>query len=268
MTYFNYKNPLGLTSPLTHGDRVKEAQKLLAGQGPVLKRKCYTGAIDGQYGEHTAHATKSAKYWLGYPRKKISKKFGENLYEYLIGKKKLSLYMRWLRRHRIKLEKKHQQTGGLYKRAITLASHYIGVKESPYGSNRQEFGAWYGMNGVPWCAIFVSFILSHVGHNFRYSYVPAIVYDARLSRNSMHVLPYSDVAHAISVGHAVLACYDWNHDGTADHVEFVERVEGAYFSAVGGNTAPPGGNQSNGGEVCRNTRYPSEVQAFVVVYGK
>lgn len=31
----------------------------------------------------------------------------------------------------------------------------LGVKESPLGSNKQKYGAWYGMNGQPWCAIFV-----------------------------------------------------------------------------------------------------------------
>lgn len=265
---FNYKNPLRLTSPLTSGPRVKKAQELLAGQGPVLKRKLYTAAIDGQYGEHCAHATKSAKYWIGYPKKKIDGAFGEELFHFLTGKKKLTPIMKWRRRHRIKLEKKRAKTGGLYKRAITLAGHYVGVHESPAGSNMQEFGAWYGMNGVPWCAIFVSFILSHVAHPFRHSYVPEIVATARAGHDSMATIAYADIAHAISVGHAVLACFDWNHDGVADHVGFVVRTEGAYFETIEGNTSPPGGNQSNGGQVCRQTRYPNEVQAFVVVYGK
>ena len=38
------------------------------------------------------------------------------------------------------------------KRAITQ----LGVVESPPGSNNQKYGSWYGMNGQPWCMIFVS----------------------------------------------------------------------------------------------------------------
>ncbi len=33
----------------------------------------------------------------------------------------------------------------------------IGTKEDPMGSNRTKYGAWYGMDGQPWCAMFVSY---------------------------------------------------------------------------------------------------------------
>lgn len=265
MTTFNYKNPLKLTSPLTHGPRVKAAQNLLAGHGKVLKRKCYKGKIDSQWGEQCAHATKSGKYWIGYPKKKINGAFGEEFYKYLTGKKKQSAFMKWRVKHRKALEKKNQQSGGLYKKAINEAAKFIGVKESPTGSNRQEFGAWYGMNGVPWCAIFQSYVLSHVGRPFRYSYVPAIVGDARAGRNKMRTIPYSEVESAIKNGHPVLVCYDWNHDGTADHVGMVEKVvNSTTFQTIEGNTGDS--NFSNGGEVMRATRYISDVQAFVLIY--
>ena len=32
-----------------------------------------------------------------------------------------------------------------------------GPTESPPGSNRTPFGAWFGLDGVPWCNIFVSY---------------------------------------------------------------------------------------------------------------
>ena len=42
-------------------------------------------------------------------------------------------------------------------RALAEALRHVGVKESPPGSNRTMFGRWYGVDGVPWCAIFVSY---------------------------------------------------------------------------------------------------------------
>ena len=42
-------------------------------------------------------------------------------------------------------------------RALALARMNVGVREWPAGSNRNPFGAWFGEDGVPWCAIFVSY---------------------------------------------------------------------------------------------------------------
>lgn len=41
---------------------------------------------------------------------------------------------------------------------IAKARSYLGTAEKPDGSNRTPFGAWFGTNGVAWCAIFVSFV--------------------------------------------------------------------------------------------------------------
>lgn len=37
-----------------------------------------------------------------------------------------------------------------------VARSQIGQHESPPRSNRTQYGAWYGMNGSSWCAMFVS----------------------------------------------------------------------------------------------------------------
>src|SRR5690349_12459239 len=39
---------------------------------------------------------------------------------------------------------------------VATAAKSLGTIEDPVGSNRQPFGAAYGMNGVAWCNIFVS----------------------------------------------------------------------------------------------------------------
>ncbi len=152
---------------------------------------------------------------------------------------------------------------GLSKRALALATHYIGTKEHPAGSNVTLFGQWYGIQHAPWCAIFVSYVLSHVGRPFKYSYVPSIVADARAGKNGLRVIPATAVNSALAKGHPVLVCYDWTRDGTADHVGFAKQVVGGFVHAVEGNTGDA--DWSNGGEVLAETRPLSLVQAFVEV---
>src|SRR5262245_39381108 len=78
---------------------------------------------------------------------------------------------------------------------LKTAQGEVGVKESPANSNNQKYGAWYGMNGVPWCAIFCTWA-DQTGQNpysksfvkgNRWSYVPYIVSDAQLGKNGLSV---------------------------------------------------------------------------------
>lgn len=149
------------------------------------------------------------------------------------------------------------------KRALKLAEHYIGTKEYPAGSNLTLFGKWYGENGVAWCAIFVSYILSHTGRPFKIAFVPYIVGQARKNLGGLRVIPATAVNAALAAGHPVLACFDWTGDGTADHVGFAKQVVGGMVHTVEGNTGDA--NWSNGGEVLAETRPLSLVQAFVEV---
>lgn len=176
----------------------------------------------------------------------------------------------WKKNHKriigIVVRKKKPSLGA---RALALAATKVGVKENPPGSNHTAFGVWYGMDHEPWCAIFVSWVLSHVGRAFRYSYVPAIVADAKNHKDGLSVISYHKVSDALKAGHVVLACYDWPGEspGVADHVGFVSKVVNASsFEAIEGNTtSSASGSQSNGGEVCRKVRSPVDVQAFVLV---
>lgn len=151
----------------------------------------------------------------------------------------------------------------LSQRVAALAGHYVGVKEYPAGSNMTMFGKWYGWNGVAWCAIFVSFVLSHAGRPFKMAWVPGIVTAARNGDGGLTVIPASQVNAALAAGHPVLACYDWKGDGVADHVEFATHVDDGMVHAIGGNTGDA--DWSNGGEVLRVERPVSLVQAFVKV---
>lgn len=147
-------------------------------------------------------------------------------------------------------------------KALAALRAKIGVTESPAGSNTCWATEWYGMNGQPWCAMSASWAYVQAGSRHfaagrAYAYVPYIVRDARANANGL------SVTAAPLPGD--LVCYDWQHDGEADHVGLFESwdVKGKTFYAVEGNTSL--GNDSNGGEVMRRLRYVSDVQAFVRV---
>ena len=46
---------------------------------------------------------------------------------------------------------------------LQVAIGELGTVESPANSNKTKYGAWYGMDGQPWCAMFVSWCFANAG---------------------------------------------------------------------------------------------------------
>ncbi|NJO46184.1 MAG: CHAP domain-containing protein [Oscillatoriales cyanobacterium RM2_1_1] len=141
-------------------------------------------------------------------------------------------------------------------RVLQIATAELGYTESPPGSNGNKFGQWYGMNYVPWCAIFVSYCFDRAGLTLPirtpkgFAYCPDGVVWFR-NRGQWFLAP--------QVGDLVF--YSWQQDGIADHIGIVETInsDGGLLS-IEGNTAV--GNDSNGGEVMRRRRERSGVLGF------
>jgi hypothetical protein len=152
-------------------------------------------------------------------------------------------------------------------KALNVARTQLGVCEHPAGSNRgpqvDQYLAACGLGGQaqPWCAAFVTWCLAHSGTHvagFNTAYVPSWVQAARAGRNGLSLVPTGMVRPGD------LVAYDWQSDGTADHIGIVEKAPaGGQFVAIEGNTSA--GNNSNGGQVQRRDRSLSEVAAFIRV---
>jgi CHAP domain len=155
-----------------------------------------------------------------------------------------------------------QQAGGastVRELALAKARTFLGYKESPSGTNGNIFGEWYGMNFEPWCAMFVAYCFEHVAggsptfvKGSRYSYCPYVVSDARAGRYGLKT--------TVSPIPGDLVVYDWQRDGTFDHIGIFESGGSSNWQAIEGNTSS--GNNSNGGQVQR--RYRSSSEASVV----
>lgn len=118
--------------------------------------------------------------------------------------------------------------------------------------------AYYGQSGVPYCAMFVSWVFAQVGAScagLPGPYCPSMLAAGRSAGRAVPVT---------SAQPGDVVYFDWGRDGVADHVGLVEANNGSYLTCIEGNTSPgTSGSQSNGGGVYRRTRAYSTVAGVV-----
>jgi len=238
---------LHIVSPVVFDERAKRAQEVLDG-GNVFGIDFLRGPVDGEFGELTGRACIRAKFFLGYATKDLVPMYGPDLDSFLLGQVQPSEAMAKRAAKRAADAKKTP----MRVKALREAERHLGYKERPAGSNKTRFGKWYGVDGQPWCAIFVSWCYHVAGSKFHYAYVPYIVNDARRGVNGLQVTRDPKPGDVV--------CFDWD-GGVADHVGLY-REDGSILTTEG-NTGI--GNDSNGGEVMHRTRENSQVEAFVRV---
>ena len=243
--------PLMLSTPQEHGQRVKDAQYLLAGNN-AFKESFHPGPVDGVMGIQVAGAIWRAKWYLGYPKSEVDKAMGQTLYEYLTGKQKLNAAMLTVRKSRLAAAAK-VNTGKAKACEQARTDARAGVHESPAGSNKTKYGVWYGYNGVRWCCIAITYWLVVIGKNVNWkagSFTASAweVIDAA-RHGGHHLALLTDITKAEK---GDLVIYE-----NGQHIEFfIEWInKGVSFRAVGGNTSSSGGSYNNGGEVGENVRY-------------
>ena len=149
------------------------------------------------------------------------------------------------------------------KQIIEVAAHEIGTTESPAGSNRNIYGAWYGMNGVAWCNIFVSWVfwqcqsLDLIGGKHAFTPGQAQTFDrmGRLFRGT----------DGIKAGDIAFFAFNGpNYQGRflgIHHIGIVESVRAdGYIVCIEGNTSRT--SNDNGGTVMRQVRHPGGIAAY------
>ena len=133
---------------------------------------------------------------------------------------------------------------------VSVAESQIGYHEG--SNNNTKYGAWYGLNYNPWCAMFVSWCAGQVGILDtvipRYCYCPYGVNEYQLagryaSRNSGYVPKRGDVIF-------------YQEDGVSSHTGIVTGVNGNIVYTVEGNTSDM---------VARRSHYMSDT--YILGYG-
>jgi hypothetical protein len=136
---------------------------------------------------------------------------------------------------------------GTAQQALDVARHWVGYAEGP--NNQSAFGAWFGLDHNPWCAMFFSYCTYTSGTpcpattSKGFAYCPSGVNWFK-SRKAWFSKP--------QVGDAVF--FDWDGDGTSDHIGIVEVVH------ADGSVGTIEGNADN--QVERRTRSGRSVMGF------
>jgi len=253
---------LHLASPNMHGKDVKALQKALSGDNR-WKKNFNPGKADGGYGHYTSAAVLRAKFFMGYPKRKVNGAAGPRFDDLLSGRRTLSLDYRMRQKRRMKRSSINR---AMRAGALRSALLKVGLAENPQGSNRNLLTRWWfsGETAAPWCAISVS--NSYIQHGSKafvrgknYAYVPfmetaAAQGDKGLARVSADNVRGGDVV-----------TFDFN-GGVADHVgifsHWVDKHAGL-FEAIEGNTDAAGG--AEGGQQLKKERPMSQVSQFIRV---
>ena len=146
-------------------------------------------------------------------------------------------------------------------KVIEVARGELGVTESPAGSNLTKYGFWYGVDGVPWCVIFLCWVFNQAGERM------AFFGGGKTASCGMLLQWYREQGQTINafdiqVGDIVILNFSGTKD--AQHCGLVvgKGVENFYWfvKTIEGNTSS-GGSQDNGGAVCEKERYAHQIVA-------
>jgi hypothetical protein len=139
---------------------------------------------------------------------------------------------------------------------IEIAKKEIGTKESPRNSNKTKYGKWFGLDGVAWCGIFVSWCYAMAGFQ-----LPNIGFSKGFAGCQTAVLYFrKNKMTTLEPVEGDIVFFDWNGDGRFEHTGLFikwENKDRRKFFTIEGNTSFS--NQSNGGELMERLRINSNV---------
>lgn len=152
---------------------------------------------------------------------------------------------------------------------LRIAAGEIGYSRWNDPEHGTKYGRWmaeqtgspyFGANGVPFCAMFVSWVLAKAG--VKCDGFPAAGCGTALRAAVKAGAVIADKRQA-KPGDIVI--FDWpTVAGGNDHTGIVELNKGGYIQTIEGNTSPGNsGSQGNGGGVYRRTRDWSVVQYII-----
>lgn len=129
-------------------------------------------------------------------------------------------------------------------KVIEIALNEVGYREKPPFSNSTKYGKWFGLNGVQWCGIFVSWVFDQAGRN-----LGNIGYTKGFAGCMTAIEHYRKKGCIVDNPQpADIVFYDWKGNGKYTHVGIVYRIcDDGTIEAIEGNTSLS--NSDNGGRV-------------------
>lgn len=144
-------------------------------------------------------------------------------------------------------------------KVIEIARQELGQTENPPNSNRTKYGEWFGLNGQPWCAIFVTWVFAQAGLDLRAMLGKGIEYTPTFASLGKRA---GWQRNEIKAGDILLFKFGLlriSHVGIA-----VEDARGSTVVTIEGNTSlDVRGSQTNGGIVAQRVRPVSKVACIL-----
>lgn len=257
-----------LTSPATRGQDIVDLERAINALGSFDFN--HHVAVDGIFGPVLHHMVAVAAFHLGLSHYEATAAVQHYIMHPHLrnpGQLALAAERRQRREHLSAIT--DGQVG--VAAALAYAAHFVGVAEDPAGSNwgRPQPAGWEERcgihqdsngDGVSWCGAAARAFAEAGGAHLtdRMLYVPWVVADAH-SRTGGFEAWIDDHAKARP---GDLPCYDWNGDGTADHIGMGRMFFVDHLEAFEGNTS--GTNPSDGGQVALMMR----TYRFVMGYAR
>lgn len=144
-------------------------------------------------------------------------------------------------------------------RVIEIARAELGYSEYPPNSNNTTYGAIYGLQGQPWCVIFLWWVFRQAGESaafFGGAKTASCGKLLRWYREQGQTVPVSEVQPGDIVILNFHGGTDTEHCGIVVETPVQNGKQVIY--TIEGNTSRAG-SQDNGGMVCEKTRYPSQI---------
>ena len=144
----------------------------------------------------------------------------------------------------------------LSKEVLAVATAYADQQYKEKANNDNQFGVWYGINNIPWCAIFVSYCFNHANAG-------AVVANVQTPKGfhscTQAVKHYRNNNQIITPDKAEpgdIVFMDFTGSGEYNHVGICISNNGKQLKTVEGNTVNPNGkgDQVNGDGVYYKTR--------------
>lgn len=127
---------------------------------------------------------------------------------------------------------------------LQIAEWQLGVCESPAGSNRVKYAEEYGLNGYPWCMMFVWWVFHEAGFNLK-----------KTASCTELVNSYKKAGQWVTKGFKPgdIAMFDfYGRKSITQHSGIIVEVHADHIVTIEGNTGI--GNDANGGAVMRRER--------------
>lgn len=148
-------------------------------------------------------------------------------------------------------------------KVIEIARGELGQTEDPAGSNITKYGFWYGVNGVPWCVIFLCWVFDKAGERM------AFFGGGKTASCSTLLRWYREQGLTVPIQQARtgdIAIYNFSGTQEPQHCGLIIDVKMAIttiasLTSIEGNTTTSGGSEDNGGVVAEKTRYTRNIVA-------